>query len=109
MQKEFQFNIEKEIIMENQRRNVADTNVEMIISRNVPEEPTHVNPAPEQSSIASIENFTDQASAMWLSTMREKADNRAFRNLYSCRKYIGGIIVFCKRVVRKCLKWYMAC
>ncbi|MEG2174876.1 MAG: FkbM family methyltransferase, partial [Oscillospiraceae bacterium] len=33
--------------------------------------------------------------------------NYAFRRIYSCRPVIGNVIVFFKRVVRKCLKWYL--
>ena len=107
MRKEAQLNIEKEIIAENQSRNVVDTDIEMIIPGTAPVNSVPVNPVAEQPVTVSCEKHADRASAMLLSTMREKADNRAFRHLYSCRKYIGGIIVFCKRVVRKCLKWYI--
>lgn len=42
-----------------------------------------------------------------IASMERTRENYAFRNIYSCRKYIGPIIVFCKRVVRKILKWYI--
>lgn len=42
-----------------------------------------------------------------LAIMEANRENYAFRHLYSYRKVIGGLIVFCKRVVRKCLKWYL--
>lgn len=42
-----------------------------------------------------------------IESMQINADNRAYRNIYSCRKIIGGLIVFAKRVVRKLLKWYL--
>lgn len=35
------------------------------------------------------------------------SENYAFRHIYSCRKMIGGLIVFCKRAIRKLLKWYI--
>lgn len=42
-----------------------------------------------------------------LGTMEDTRENLAFRPIYSCRKFIGWLIVFSKRVVRKCLKWYL--
>jgi len=42
-----------------------------------------------------------------ITAMDALRENLAFRQLYSCRKYIGKFIVFFKRVVRKCLKWYI--
>ena len=42
-----------------------------------------------------------------LATMEATRENMAFRPIYSCRRFIGCFIVFFKRVVRKCLKWYL--
>lgn len=42
-----------------------------------------------------------------LDTMEDTRENLAFRPIYSCRRFIGWLIVFSKRVVRKCLKWYL--
>lgn len=42
-----------------------------------------------------------------IQTMENTRQNYAFRHIYSCRKIIGKAIVFCKRVVRKLLKWYI--
>lgn len=42
-----------------------------------------------------------------LKQMDINRENYAFRHLYSCRAVIGKAIVFAKRVVRKCLKWYV--
>ena len=42
---------------------------------------------------------------LWL--MDTTRENYAFRRIYSCRKVIGGAIVFAKRLVRKFLKWYI--
>lgn len=39
--------------------------------------------------------------------MDSTKENYAYRNIYSCRKVIGGAIVLFKRVVRKLLKWYI--
>lgn len=42
-----------------------------------------------------------------LRQMEVNRENYAFRHLYSCRAVIGKLIVFCKKIVRKCLKWYI--
>lgn len=42
-----------------------------------------------------------------LDIMESTRENLAWRPIYSCRKFIGWLIVFLKRVVRKCLKWYL--
>ena len=42
-----------------------------------------------------------------LKKMDSNRENYAFRYIYSCRAIIGRFIVFGKRVVRKCLKWYI--
>lgn len=42
-----------------------------------------------------------------LDIMDATRENLAFRPIYSCRRFIGWLIVFFKRVVRKCLKWYL--
>ncbi len=42
-----------------------------------------------------------------ISAMDATKNNYAFRHIYSCRKVIGRAIVFCKRVLRKLLKWYV--
>ena len=42
-----------------------------------------------------------------LRKMDSNRENYAFRHIYSCRAIIGQFIVFGKRVVRKCLKWYI--
>lgn len=42
-----------------------------------------------------------------ISTMERTRENYAYRRIYSCRKIIGGLIVFFKRVIRKILKWYI--
>lgn len=42
-----------------------------------------------------------------LETMEATRENLAFRPIYSCRRFIGQLIVFIKRIVRKCLKWYL--
>ena len=43
----------------------------------------------------------------YLRKMDTNRENYAFRHIYSCRAIIGKFIVFGKRVVRKCLKWYI--
>lgn len=43
----------------------------------------------------------------YIRSMESTRQNFAFRRIYSCRKYTGGVIVFFKRVVRKLLKWYI--
>ena len=43
----------------------------------------------------------------YLKQMDINRENYAFRHIYSCRAVIGKAIVFAKRVVRKCLKWYI--
>lgn len=43
----------------------------------------------------------------FLRQMEVNRENYAFRHLYSCRAVIGKLIVFCKKIVRKCLKWYI--
>ena len=43
----------------------------------------------------------------YLKKMDTNRENYAFRHIYSCRAIIGKFIVFGKRVVRKCLKWYI--
>lgn len=42
-----------------------------------------------------------------IETMERTRENYAFRYIFSCRKYVGKIIVFFKRVIRKLLKWYI--
>lgn len=42
-----------------------------------------------------------------LATMESTRENMAFRPIYSCRRFIGWLIVFFKRIARKCLKWYL--
>lgn len=43
----------------------------------------------------------------YLRKMNSNRENYAFRHIYSCRAVLGHFIVFGKRVVRKCLKWYI--
>ncbi len=43
----------------------------------------------------------------YIAAMDENRENYAFREIYSCRKWIGPIIVLYKRIVRKLLKWYI--
>ncbi len=42
-----------------------------------------------------------------IEVMERTRENYAFRHIYSCRRWIGGLIVFFKRAVRKLLKWYI--
>lgn len=42
-----------------------------------------------------------------ISKMDITKENYAYRPIFSCRKWIGSLIVFFKKVVRKCLKWYI--
>lgn len=42
-----------------------------------------------------------------ISTMERTRQNYAYRPIYSRRGLAGGVIIFCKRVIRKLLKWYI--
>ena len=42
-----------------------------------------------------------------LSAMRQAKDNLPWKPLISHRRVIGSVIVFLKRIVRRCLKWYI--
>lgn len=53
-----------------------------------------------------IEKFFEEIDRC-LRKMDTSRENYAFRHIYSCRAVIGKFIVFCKRVIRKCLKWYI--
>lgn len=62
----------------------------------------------------SLESAEDQSLDLLLAEvsahiddMEKTRENYAFRHLYSCRKWIGNLIVFCKKVIRKLLKWYI--
>ena len=43
----------------------------------------------------------------YIAAMDKNKENYAFREIYSCQKWIGPIIVFHKRIIRKLLKWYI--
>lgn len=93
--------IEEEVREDVGKRNVID---------NLPYY-SHCNKADECTfSDANIENSADCSNAQIMENIRVmqlNADNRAYRKIYSCRKVIGGLIVFVKRVIRKLLKWYL--
>ncbi len=64
----------------------------------------------ESEQAFSEEERTDQYMVelcQRLDIMEASRENLAFRPIYSCRRFIGWFIVFSKRVVRKCLKWYL--
>lgn len=42
-----------------------------------------------------------------IGVMERNRENYAFRMLFSNRKFIGKYIILIKRIVRKCLKWYI--
>ena len=62
-------------------------------------------------------NYVTDSSSMYgryyeeinghLRTMDKSRENVAFRNLASNRPVVGRWVVFAKRVIRKCLKWYI--
>lgn len=45
--------------------------------------------------------------APFIHTMKSTEKNEAYRSIWSCRKFVGPIILFFKKVIRKCLKWYI--
>lgn len=101
---EMQRRIESLISEENKARNVRDfENGEFFVLKYNEQ---YINSDEEECAFCLKNSDQDQAIEH-LKNMRDTADNRAFRQLYSCRKYIGKLIVFCKRIVRKCLKWYI--
>lgn len=53
-----------------------------------------------------VEKYFEEIDS-YLRRMDINRENYAFRHLYSCRAIIGGLIVLFKKVVRKCLKWYI--
>ena len=57
-------------------------------------------------NIQKIEKYFEELDRC-LRKMDTNRENYAFRHLYSCRAVIGKFILFGKRVVRKCLKWYI--
>lgn len=59
-------------------------------------EPVKSVPATAQSDVTAA-----------LEIMRQTQYNPAFRMLYSNRGLLGRIIIFFKRAIRKCLKWYL--
>lgn len=62
--------------------------------------------APHASEKEQLESYLTE---VWqrIAAMERTRENLAFRPIYSCRKYVGKLIVLCKRIVRKCLKWYI--
>ena len=58
------------------------------------------------SSEQKIESYYKELD-QHIRNMDQTRENNAYRQLYSCRPVIGKLIVFAKRVVRKCLKWYL--
>ena len=66
------------------------------------------NMMPENSDTAdlSIDAYLTEIDQR-IKTMEATRENYAYRHIYSCRKFIGGAIVFFKRCVRKLLKWYI--
>ncbi len=96
----------EDIILEKLKASVED--VPPAVGPAVPAPGVGVPAAPSPSASASGD------PQLWLSEltaniqkMELTRQNYAFRPLYSCRKLIGGLIVFFKRVVRKLLKWYV--
>lgn len=67
-----------------------------------PVENTHTPKSEDEIVNQYLAELTQRIAAMEANRV-----NEAFRPIYSCRKYIGKLIVFCKRVVQKCLKWYV--
>ena len=53
-----------------------------------------------------ISNYISEING-YIKTLEETRQNYAFRPLFSYRKFIGRIIVFCKKVIRKLLKFYV--
>lgn len=53
------------------------------------------------------ENMDINKVNLSIETMRETKELYAHRPIKSHRKYIGKLIVFLKKVIRKCLKWYI--
>lgn len=85
---------------------------ERIIHRKLMGEiPLHSVPAEFKSTIKNNNAETDGVAFDKLneaiSQMDATKENYAFRPICSFRKLIGGLIIFFKRVVRKCLKWYI--
>lgn len=66
-------------------------------------------PAKEVEQLADAQQIEQYFSELdrCLRKMDVNRENYAFRHIYSCRAVIGKFIVFAKRVVRKCLKWYI--
>ena len=95
--------IEAEIIEENMKRGVVDANPDFLSIRK------GVHGAHESENQGSIPETELKLfiGRFQLDRMRSLANNRAFRKLRSSRRAIGPLIIFCKRVVRKLLKWYL--
>ena len=66
-------------------------------------EPVQTVPAAAQGDNPAAQSGVTAA----LETMRQTQYNPAFRMLHSDGTLLGRIILFCKRAIRKCLKWYL--
>lgn len=99
MDREMQFRIEQEISQENAKRGVRDVKAAEMVHESVV--------FAENDRGRKAESLDRTEEEFLLLDMKRKAENRAYRELYSCRKLVGGIIVFVKRVIRKVLKWYI--
>ena len=96
-------NIEKEIIEESLRRAVGDLEP-MNTAWSSPHRENTVAPT---DAGRHADGGAPSAIGINIDRLRGLAENRAFRHIYSCRRIIGPLIVFGKRVVRKLLKWYL--
>ena len=90
-----QAQIEKEIKDELRRKNVVD---------DFPGYSVQAETHTESCAVAPVETGTADVQ---LAVLQRTAENRAFRALRSRPGLPGKVIIFVKRAIRKCLKWYL--
>lgn len=90
--------VQNEIIEKIQALNVKDDIQEFFLH-----DDSRINEEKNENEFYSNQDVPNET----LLRMLNLQENRAYRHIYSCRKIVGKAIVFCKKVIRKCLKWYI--
>lgn len=91
----YQAQIEKEIKDELRRKNIVD---------DLPGYSVQVETYTESLAYGPVETGAED---VFLDVLQRTAENRAFRALRSRPGMFGKVIIFVKRAIRKCLKWYL--